>query len=116
MPVTKEDGTVIAENIERADTLLKQIVGLMFRKSIPDSYAMVFSMKRDNRDGLHMMFMHFPIDVVFLDREKKIISIHRNLKPWTGMAFSSKPFRYVIELPAGTIDRASLKEGERLSW
>jgi uncharacterized membrane protein (UPF0127 family) len=116
MSVTKEDGYVVAEEVERADTLLKQIVGLMFRKSVPGSYAMVFSMKRDNRDGLHMLFMHFPIDVAFLDSEKRILSIHRNLKPWTGMAFSSKPFRYVIELPAGAADRASLKEGDRLSW
>ena len=116
MAITKEDGSIVAAEVERADTILKQIIGLMFRKSVPESYAMVFSMKRDNREGIHMLFMRFPIDIVFLDQDKRIIDIRQNLKPWTGMAFSRKPFRYAIELPAGAVARASLKEGERLSW
>ncbi len=116
MAITKDDGSIVAAEVERADTILKQIVGLMFRKSVPESYAMLFSMKRDNRDGIHMLFVRFPIDVVFLDKDKKIISIRKNLKPWTGIAFSLKPFRYALELPAGAADRALLKEGERLNW
>ena len=49
MAITKEDGSIVAAEAERADTLLSQVVGLMFRKSIPESYALVFSMKRDKR-------------------------------------------------------------------
>lgn len=116
MPILKDDGTVVATDIERANTILKQVIGLMFRKSVPDSYAMVFETRFDNRDGLHMLFMHFPIDVVFLDRDKRILEIHRDLKPWTGLAFSKKPFRYAVELPAGASERAALKEGDRLTW
>jgi uncharacterized membrane protein (UPF0127 family) len=116
MAITKEDGSIVAAEVEYADTMLKQIVGLMFRKSVPESYAMVFSMGRDNREGIHMLFMRFPIDIAFLDKDKKIIDIRQNLKPWTGLAFSHRPFRYAIELPAGAAARSSLKLGERLNW
>ncbi len=116
MAITKDDGSIVALEVERADTILKQVIGLMFRKSVPESYAMLFTMKHDNRDGMHMLFMRFPIDIAFLDKDKRIIDIRQNLKPWTGLAFSHKPFRYAIELPAGAATRASLKLGERLSW
>ena len=116
MAITKDDGSIVAAEVEYADTMLKQIVGLMFRKSVPKSYAMVFTMRRDNREGIHMLFMRFHIDIAFLDKDKRIIDIRQNLKPWTGLAFSHKPFRYAIELPAGAAARASLKLGERLNW
>jgi uncharacterized protein len=116
MAITKDDGSIVAAEVEYADTMFKQIVGLMFRKSVPESYAMVFSMKRDNREGIHMLFVRFPIDVVFLDKDKRILDIRRNLKPWTGLAFSKKAFRYAMEMPAGAVARASLKEGEKLDW
>ena len=116
MAITKEDGSIVAVEVERADTILKQVIGLMFRKSVPESYAMVFTLKRDNRDGIHMLFVRFPIDVVFLDKDKRILDIRRNLKPWTGLAFSKKAFRYALEMPAGAVARAALKEGERLDW
>ena len=116
MAITKDDGSIVAAEVEYADTMLKQIIGLMFRKSVPESYAMVFTMRRDNREGIHMLFMRFPIDIAFLDKDKRIIDIRQNLKPWTGLAFSHKPFRYAIEIPAGAAARASLKLGERLNW
>ncbi len=116
MAITKEDGSIVAVEVELADTILKQVVGLMFRKSVPESYAMIFSMGRDNREGIHMLFMRFPIDIAFLDKDKRIIDLRQDLKPWTGLAFSKKPFRYAIELPAGAAARASLKVGERLIW
>jgi|WetSurMetagenome_2_1015567.scaffolds.fasta_scaffold71202_2 uncharacterized protein len=116
MPITKDDGSVVAIEIERADTMLKQIVGLMFRKSVPESYAMVLTMKREAREGIHMLFVRFPIDVAFLDSERKIVDIRQHLKPWTGIAFARKPFRYAMEFPAGTAARASLNVGDRLNW
>lgn len=112
----KGDGTVIATRIEFADNLLKQMAGLMFRKVIPDSYAMIFDMYFEQRISIHMLFVPFPIDLAFLDRDHKIVDTRCRMKPWIGMAFSRKPARYAVEMPAGTIDRFGLKEGESLDW
>ena len=112
MAITKDDGSIVAVEVERADTILKQVVGLMFRKSVPESYAMVFTMKRDNREGIHMLFVRFPIDVVFLDQNKKILDIHRNLKPWTGLAFSKQGIPLCAWRCPRASGRASLKKAK----
>lgn len=114
--LTKPDGTVVAREIEIADRLLKKTLGLMFRRSIPENYAMIFDVCREQRIIIHMMFVPFPIDLILLDKGSKIVDIWRGLRPWTGIAFSRKPARYAVELPAGAADRYELKEGEMLDW
>ncbi len=98
----KSDGTVVASEVEMADTMLQQAVGLMFKKRIPPGYAMIFDLRREQYVSIHMMFVFFPIDLVFLDRDRKIIDARRRLRPWIGLAFSRKPARYAIEMPAGS--------------
>ena len=52
---------------------------------------------REQQVSLHMMMVFFPIDVILLDKEKKVVEIKRNLKPWR-MWSSAVPVQYVIEL------------------
>jgi uncharacterized protein len=112
----KSDGTVVTSDVEMADTLLKQVVGLMFRKSIPPGYAMIFDLRREQYVSIHMMFVFFPIDIVYLDRDRRIVDVKRRLRPWTGMAVPGKPARYAIEMPAGAAEDHGLEEGETLDW
>jgi uncharacterized membrane protein (UPF0127 family) len=112
----KSDGTVVASDVELADTLIRQAIGLMFRKQILPDYAMVFDMGREQHVTIHMMFVSFPIDVAFLDRDRKIINMRRRLNPWTGLATARNPARYVIEMPAGTLERYTLLDGMVLQW
>ena len=112
----KSDGTVVASEVEMADTMLRQVVGLMFKKRIPPGYAMIFDLRREQYVSIHMMFVFFPIDLVYLDRDRRIVDVRRRLRPWTGIAVPKKPARYVIEMPAGGVDRYGLKAGEALDW
>jgi len=114
MGLAKNDGTLITANAELADTFRKQAVGLMFRKSL--NGALVFDMGRLTYDGIHMLFVRFPIDVVFLDADKRIVDVKAHVRPWVGTAFPRSRFRYAIELPAGAIEKYSLRAGERLAW
>ncbi len=114
MSLLKSDGTVIAENVELADSYLKKMLGVIFRKSLDG--ALVFDMGRNAYDGIHMLFVRFPIDVVFLSSDKKIVDLKAGVKPWVGSAFPRSRFWYAIELPAGAVDRFSLKIGEQLVW
>jgi uncharacterized membrane protein (UPF0127 family) len=63
--------------------------------------------------SIHMFFMRFAIDAVFLDRELNVLKIAPTLKPWR-MA-SKRGSRSVLELPAGRCERVRLREGSRLS-
>lgn len=114
MSLAKIDGTVVSANIEYADTLIKQIVGLMFRTSFEG--ALVFDLGRERFEGIHMLFVRFPIDVIFLDSNKKIIDVKTSLKPWIGSALPHSRFRYAIKMPAGAVERMALKTGEQLVW
>ncbi len=115
MTLRKSDGTIIATNIELASSLVKQLVGLMFRRSIPQSYAMVFDMRWEQYIGIHMLFVPFPIDLAYLDKNRQIVDL-RNLRAWIGISNSRKPARYAIEMPAGTIKQFELKTGDVLDW
>jgi uncharacterized membrane protein (UPF0127 family) len=112
----KSDGTVVSSEIELANSFLQMTLGLMFRKSIAPGYAMVFDMRREQYIGIHMAFVSFPIDLVYLDREKRIIDIKHRLRAWIGLAYPKKPARYVIEIPAGAAGEHGLKEGDVLEW
>lgn len=116
--IRKGDGTVVASRVEMADTVLKKTAGVMFRRHLPQGFAMVFDMGREMRLDLtiHMVFVLVPIDVLFLDRERRIVDIRRRLRPWIGLACPRRHARYAIEMPAGTADEHRLQEGEVLAW
>jgi uncharacterized membrane protein (UPF0127 family) len=114
MSLTTNDGRIVTGCVELADTFIKQVVGLMFRKSFEG--ALIFDMGRETYDGIHMLFVRFPIDVVFLGPDKKIVDVKAGLRPWTGTAFPNSRFQYAIELPAGTVEKYGLESGESLEW
>jgi uncharacterized protein len=114
MALIKSDGTVVSKGVEHANTFFKKLVGVMFRKSLEG--ALIFDMGHEAYDGIHMLFVRVPIDVIFLDPEKTVIDLKTFLRPWTGTAFPRSRFRYVIELPAGTVEKTAIKAGDRLQW
>ncbi len=108
----KYDGTPIATHIECVTTMFRMMRGLMFRRKVPDDYAMVFVFPKPRNGSIHTLFMRFPIDVIFLNNDKIIIDIAR-LNPWTGYKHV-RNVSYIIEMNAGVSDRYELATGTRL--
>ncbi|MEZ3116395.1 DUF192 domain-containing protein [Halobaculum sp. MBLA0147] len=105
------ESTTLATEVEVADTFLQQALGLMFRRSIPDDYALVFPFDGVGRRDTHMVFVPFPIDVVWLvDGEVEAV---RELRPWRGLAAAEADT--LIELPAGTADGVAVGDELRVS-
>lgn len=90
----------LATTVETANTVLSRGLGLMFRRSIPDGYALAFRFDRTATRDVHMVFVPFPIDVVWMDRET-VTRVER-LRPWLGYARARADT--VVELPAGAAD------------
>lgn len=111
----KSNGKIIASDVEFAQSFLSQTLGLMFRKNIQNDYALVFEMRKPKRVSLHMLFVGFPIDVLFLD-ESKTITKTAQLSPWTGRVSSGEKVKYIIEMSDGTISKNDLVVGEQLSF
>jgi uncharacterized membrane protein (UPF0127 family) len=88
-------------------SLWSQTRGLMFSKK----KNLVFVFNKEKRISLHMLFVFFPIDVLFLDENKRIIEIKRNLRPFRFYTSKEKS-KYVVEL---TEDH-NHKIGERVNF
>lgn len=113
--ILKPSGEYVATSTEFACSVLKQALGLMFRKNIPEDYALIFVMDKNRKVSLHMLFVSFPIDAIFLDEDKKIVKISK-LKPWTGLCSSGTKVKYIIETCKGTAEKAGLKVGDTLTF
>ena len=114
LSVLKYNGIEIAKNVEFARTTLSQSLGLMFRKKIPTGYSMIFFLKKPSAVNVHMLFVFFPIDIIFLNEEKKVCHFSR-LKPWVGFK-AIKNIKYLLEMKAGTVDRFNLTVGGQIEF
>lgn len=107
LSVTSTD-TVIAAQVELADSAWKRMRGLLGRGSLAADAGMRF----EPASSLHMMFMRFAIDVVYVDRDERVVKLVRNFKPWR---FSwARGARTAYELPVGSIDRSDVAVGDEL--
>ncbi len=111
MRIETQNSNVVTEEAEVADTFLSKSLGLMFRRSesVPDGYALVFEFDSEKKVRLHMVFVFFGIDAVFLDSDNRVVKKTR-MEAWTG--YASHEAKRVIETKAGGLD--GVEEGDRL--
>jgi hypothetical protein len=101
---------VLATSAEEADTHWSRFRGLMGRRRLVDGSGLIIRPCK----SIHMMFMRFPIDVVFFDKEGRVTSVSQRVRPWIGMAWGGKGASAVIELPVGAA--ADVEVGDRLEF
>jgi hypothetical protein len=109
-------GTVLASELETADGLWGKFLGLMGRPALPEGACLWLP----ESNGIHMMFMRFPIDAVFVGRPdgddgaRPVLSVHEHLAAWRGLVPLVRGAHGVLELPAGTIAATGTTVGDRL--
>jgi len=104
---------------EVADTLPKQIKGLMFRKSLPEKSGMLFVFGKEDYYSIWMMNMSFPIDIIWIDSNHKIVEIVKDAPPCGIICKSYQPkvkASFVLEVNSGFIDRYSVKIGDTVNF
>lgn len=102
-------GDVLASVAEEASGPVQSLMGLMFKRSIPDSYGLVFRPAR----GIHTNFMRFPIDLIYFDRDRRVTKIKPAMVPWRWDFTSAAG---VIEMNPGSATRANLEVGDLLEF
>ena len=100
---------VLARKFRNCESEFSKIKGLMFTKNFP--HALVFDMKKEKVINLHMFFVFYPIDVLWLDSNKRIVYLKKNFIPFT-FTMMNKKARYIIELEKGTISRTKTSVGD----
>jgi uncharacterized protein len=102
-------GAVVCSQCELADRPWPRMKGLLGRTSLEPGGGMLMR----PAPSVHMWFMRFAIDVVFLDRQNTIVGIAHTLRPWR-MA-GARRAHAALELPAGTAERLGLVKGQVLT-
>ena len=111
--IVETTGKILAQKIEIADTFWLRFRGLMFRRTFSRGSALLFKFMRPGRYSVHMFFVRFPIDLLYLNEDFVVVDIRRNLKPWHIHRPKTK-VSYIVELPAGTVSRAHVKLGQKI--
>jgi hypothetical protein len=97
-----------------ANTLLKKARGLMFRKQLPPDRGMLFIFGKEVVSPMWMFGMRFPIDIIWINAEKKVVDIQKNLPPCRGLLcpayYPKQKAKYVLEINAGLCDEIGIRE------
>jgi len=104
------DGTVVAANIEVAGSVWSRFVGLMGRRALPEGHGLCVR----PCSSIHMFFMRFPIDAVFVDGDGGIVRMYEPIRPWR-VTRIVRHAKAVLELPAGTAQAHHLSVGDVIS-
>ena len=102
-------GTVLALRETKADNFFARAMGLMGRSNFSAQEAMVIVPCR----SVHTFFMRFPIDIIFLDKDNRIIEIIESMKPFRLSRINYRAYS-VVELAAGTIHATQTTAGDSL--
>lgn len=109
--------TLALIDIEVADDNLKRARGLMYRASIPDNGGMFFIHDREEVQSYWMKNTYIPLDILFIDANLEIETIHHNTTPLREWSYAStQPVLYVLEVNGGFCNRHSIQKGDRVAY
>ncbi len=103
-------------SLEHVDTPADRELGLSGRVDMPEGKGMLFVFDQPTKACMWMKDMQFPLDMVWLNQDEKIIKIQRAITPETyPESFCANNSLYVIELNSGIADKAGLRVGQQLN-
>jgi len=104
-------------DIEIAEDDYTRQLGLMNRKSMEENQGMLFIFPNEQLQSFWMLNTLFSLDMLFINKENKIVTLHKNTTPLSQQSYpSSKPATYVLEVVSGFTDRHNVKEGDYIHW
>src|ERR1700712_4542508 len=104
--LSKDDGTLVCARVALATHALVRMRGLLGRATLDTDEGILLR----PAGSIHMLFMRFAIDAIFLDRDLVVIDVVRGLRPWRMAA--RRGAKQVIELAEGSA--AGVSPGDRL--
>lgn len=100
-------------DIEIAKTEATITQGLMYRKQMETNQGMLFLMPYNKPQNFWMKNTYIPLDILFISKDKKIVTIQKNTTPLSEEGIPSySPAQYVLEVNAGFCDKNGIKEGD----
>lgn len=109
--VDETNQMVVADRVQRADTFMGRLVGLLGRDALGEDEALwIFPCR-----GIHTFGMTFPIDAIFMDETLRVVAVREGITPWRSTGFIREAAS-VLELPTGAIRRGGVAVGHQMGF
>src|SRR5262249_11888512 len=99
-------------HVELAETRWENIDGLACRQELAGDRGMLFVFTHDETGPFWMNETFFPLDIIFIDADRKIINIRTGVPLNTELLFPEAPYRYVLEISGGEAQRLGIGPGD----
>ena len=110
-----QSGNPVRVSVEIADTHEKRSLGLMYRRELPELHGMLFLFPRQEPLSFWMKNTPLPLDIIFIDATRTIVSIAQNTTPFSEKLLpSGKPAQFVLEVNGGFCQRHDIAVGNRV--
>jgi uncharacterized membrane protein (UPF0127 family) len=113
-----QDGYCVKAEVK--DTLEDRALGLMFREKLDEDKGMLFIFEKPDTYSFWMKNMKISIDIIFLNENKEIVSIHEKVLPCFSdpcpMYGPDEPSLYVVEVQEGFSKKHGLEEGQKIEF
>jgi len=97
------------------NTSFEKGTGLMFKKSFIDE-CYIFPFAYEKKIPITMLFVFFPIDVVWTNLEGEVVDLRRNAKPFVFNIYHKGKASNLIEMPVGSIDKFKIKLMDKVTF
>lgn len=111
------DSIIKKLDIEIADDEYKTQTGLMYRDQMGELQGMLFVFPDEDFRSFYMKNTNIPLDIIYIDADKKIVSFQKNAQPNNETSLpSNAPAKYVLEINAGLSDEWQLEVGDKMEY
>ena len=111
------ENPIIKIDIEIADNDYERQLGLMNRQSMEEMQGMLFIFPQERYQSFWMMNTLFSLDIIFVNSNKEIVTIHKDTTPLSERSYpSTEPAQFVVEVNAGFCDSHNIKLGDKIFW
>lgn len=114
---TSTDSIIQHIDIEIAEDDYQTQTGLMYRDFLAPNQGMLFIFPEADYRAFYMKNTKIPLDIIYVDADKKIVSFQKNAQPYSEASLPSNvPAKYVLEINAGLADTWELKLGDKIEY
>lgn len=113
----KSKNKIATIDIEIADSDYERTRGLMYRHALPENAGMLFVFDRAEVRSFWMRNTYIPLDIIFIDEQKRVVAIAKRTEPLSYAPISSiKKARFVVEVNAGFCEKHGISVGDRIAY
>lgn len=115
--ISTKAGREVAFQVEIADTPAKRSMGLQYRKELGSDRGMIFLFPAESPQAFWMKNTPIPLDMIFIDRERRIVGIVEQTVPFSLDTRSvAVPSQFVLEINGGLAKRLGIQAGDRVRF